>query len=75
MDDDREQLVKSVRILGVVDGIKQSQLERERHAICELDVLAQILLVLEPLQVQREDIRQLLDFHATTPSALIVRGQ
>ena len=68
MYDDRKELVQTVGILRVVDGIEEAQLERERDAVRKLDVLADVLLILEPLEVQREDVRQTLDLHPrTTP--------
>ena len=64
MHDDSEEFVQPIRVLSIINGIEQAQLERERDAICELDVFAEVLLVLESLKVQCEDIWQPLDLHA-----------
>lgn len=50
--------------VGVTHRVEQAQLQREHHAVGHLDVAVVLLHVLEPLEVQRQDERQLLDAHA-----------
>ncbi len=59
-----EQLVQPVGILGVFGRVGQAQLEGERYAVKELGVAPEGFLVLEPLQVKREDVWEALDFHS-----------
>jgi len=61
---DCKEFVQSVRVDSIVDGVEQAQLEGERDAVGELDVFLEFLLVLEPLEVEREDVRTVLDLHA-----------
>lgn len=60
----RKELVQPVRFDGIIDGVEEAQLEGERDAVRELDVLLEVLLVLEPLEVEREDVWTVLDLHA-----------
>jgi hypothetical protein len=46
---DSKQLVQPIRVIYVVDCVKEAQLERESDAIGEFDVFFQFLLVLETL--------------------------
>lgn len=56
MNHDGEQFVQSIRVLGVVDGVKQPELQGKCHSICQLRILPNVLLVFETLKVQREDV-------------------
>jgi len=64
MDHDRKELVEPIRVDGIIDGVEQAQLKGKGDTVGELDVLLQFLLVLEPLEVEREDVRTVLDLHA-----------
>ena len=63
MDDDGVKFVQPIRVIRIVNGIEQPQLHWKRNPIGEFDVLLNILLVLEPLKVQRQDVRKFLDLH------------
>jgi hypothetical protein len=63
MNDDREQIVQPVRVLGIVARVEQPKLEREDDTVGELDVTADVLLVLEPLEMESEDVGEGLDLH------------
>lgn len=64
MDDDGEELVQPVRVLGLVARVGQPELKREDDAVIQLDVAAEILLIFEALEVQREHVGQRLDLEA-----------
>jgi hypothetical protein len=64
MDDDGIKFVQPIRIIRIIDGIKQSQLHWECDPIGEFDVFLKIVLILEPLKVQRQDIRKFLNLHS-----------
>lgn len=63
MNDDGVKFVQPVRVVGVVDGVKQPELHGKRDPIGELDVFLKIFLVLEPFEVEGEDVWKLLDLH------------
>jgi hypothetical protein len=42
-----KELVETIRVLHFVDGVEQTELKGEGNAICEFDVLSQVLLELE----------------------------
>lgn len=64
MDNDTEKVEQSVSIVGIIHGIKQSQLEGECNAIAKLNILSKIFLKLEPLEMESKNVRKLLYFHA-----------
>lgn len=63
MYDNTKEFVQAVRILGIVHGVEQPELERESDAISKLNILPDIFLILEALEMKGEYIWQLLDFH------------
>jgi hypothetical protein len=64
MNHNRKELIEPIRVDSIIDGVEQAQLKGKRDAVGELDILLQILLVLEPLEVERKDVRTVLDLHA-----------
>jgi hypothetical protein len=64
MHHNRKELIQPIRVDSIIDRVEQAQFERERDAVRELDVLLEILLILEPFEVEREDVRAVLDLHA-----------
>lgn len=63
VDDDGVKFVQPIRIIRVIDSIEQPQLHGKRNPISELDVLLDIFLVLEPFEVQCQDVWEFLDLH------------
>jgi hypothetical protein len=61
---DRKELIKPIWVNSIVDGVEEAQLKRKRDAVGELDVLLEGLLVLEPLEVEGEDVWAVFDLHA-----------
>lgn len=68
MDNHGKELVETIRVLRLVTGIGQAQLEREWYPIKELGVSTESLLILEPLEMEREDVGKSFDFHPTVSS-------
>ena len=64
MHHDRKELIQPIRVDGIVDGVEKAQLKGERDAVGELDVFLEVFLVLEPLEVEREDNWAVFDLHA-----------
>lgn len=64
MDHNCKEFVQPVGVDSIIDGVEQAQLKGKRDAVGEFDVLLQVLLVLEPLEVERKDVRAVLDLHA-----------
>ena len=64
MDHNRKEFVQPIGVDGIIDGVEEAQLKGKRDAVGEFDVLLQVLLVLEPLEVERKDIWTVLDLHA-----------
>ena len=64
MHHNRKELVQPVRFDRIVNGVEQAELEGECDAVRELDVLLEVFLVFESLEVEREDVRTVLDLHA-----------
>lgn len=64
MDDDAKEIVKPVGVVGVVDGVEEAELERECNAVGKLNIPPDILLVLEPLEMECEHVRETLNLHA-----------
>ena len=57
------QVVHAVQVDGVSGRVEEAQLQREDDAVGQLGVALQLLHVLEPLQVQRQDHGQPLHTH------------
>lgn len=72
MYDNTKEFVQAVRILGIVHGVKQPELERECDAISKLNILPDIFLIFEALEMQGEYIWQLLDFHPTMTKGISI---
>lgn len=68
-----DQVVQPLRVGGVSRGVEEAELQGEDDAIGQLGVALQLLHVLEALQVQRQDHRQLLDAHPAKPDARVRR--
>lgn len=62
--DDGKELVQAIRVLRVVDGVEKAKFQREGDAVGQLDVLADVLLILEALEMQGENVWELLDLHS-----------
>lgn len=63
------QVVQPLRVGGVSGRVEEAELQGEDDAIGQLGVALQLLHVLEALQVQRQDHRQLLDAHPAKRAA------
>ena len=63
VDDDGEKLVQPIRVVRIIDSIEQPEFHRERNPVGKLDVLLELFLIFEPLEVQCQDVRKLLDLH------------
>lgn len=63
MYNDGPEFVQSIRVAHPVGRVEEPKFEREDDAVRELDVPLEALLVLEPFEVQREDVGKLLDLH------------
>ena len=48
MYNNSEQFVQSIRVLHIIDGVKEAQLKGEGDTVGEFDVFFQVLLILEP---------------------------
>lgn len=59
------QVVQPLGIGGVPGGVEEAELQGEDDAVGQLGVALQLLHVLEALQVQSQDHRQLLHTHPT----------
>ena len=57
------QVVHAVQVDGVSGRVEEAQLQRENDAVGQLGVAVQLLHVLKPLQVQRQDHGQPLHTH------------
>ena len=57
------QVVHAVQVDGVSGRVEEAQLQRENDAVGQLGVAVQLVHVLEPLEVQRQDHGQLLHPH------------
>jgi len=64
MHNNRDQAVQTLRVVRVLRRDEQPQLQREDDAVRQLLVPVIVLDVLEPLQVQSQDLGLLLDAHA-----------
>jgi len=51
-----EKLVKPIRVLDVVTGIRKFELSREWNPVKQFSIPPKVLLILEPLQVKGEDV-------------------
>jgi len=49
MYNNSKQLVQSIRVLYVIDGVKEAELKREGDTVGEFDIFFQVLLILETL--------------------------
>lgn len=48
MYNNSKQFVQSIRVLRIIDGVKEAQLKGEGDTVGEFDVFFQVLLILEP---------------------------
>ena len=65
MDNDGDEVVEAVEVWGVGGaGVEEAQLEGKHDSVGELGVLVEHVAVFEPLQVQRQYLRKLLDAHS-----------
>jgi hypothetical protein len=56
MDDDSPELVESISVVCSVGDVDEAELERKDDTMAELDIALQFLLVLEPLEMESEDV-------------------
>jgi hypothetical protein len=65
VDDDSPERVQLIGIgLSGIDGIEEAELGGEGDAVGELGEALEVLLILEPLEVEGEDAGELLETHA-----------
>lgn len=65
MDDNRKQIIQPVRVLRIVARVEQPELEGEDDSVRELDVAANVFLVLETFEMEGEDVGEGLNLEST----------
>ncbi len=65
------EIIHAIQVNCICRRVEQTELQRENHSIGELGVAMQLLHVLEPLQVQRQDHGKLLHTHPAGKACML----